>query len=101
VLALLIQSSANTTSPLTWQTPIFTLIPSDFILPSDYATLHLTLEDAASHRNGMPRHDYSYAGPGFSVRDVVRSLRYLPMTTEPRTLFQYCNMMYVAPFARC
>ncbi len=44
----------------------------------------------------MPRHDYSYGGPDFSVRDVVRSLRNLPMTAEPRTQFQYCNMMYIA-----
>jgi len=65
-------------------------------MPTDYATLHLTLEDAASHRTGMPRHDYSYGGPDFSVRDVVRTLRNLPMTAEPRTLFQYCNMMYIA-----
>ena len=65
-------------------------------MPTDYATLHLTLEDAASHRTGMPRHDYSYGGHGFSVRDVVRSLRSLPMTAEPRTAFQYSNMMYIA-----
>jgi len=95
-LALLISSSANTTSPLTWQTPISTLLPSDFVLPSDYATLHTTLEDAASHRTGMPRHDLSYGGPGSSVRDVVRSLRHLPMTAEPRTTWQYCNIMYTA-----
>jgi len=25
----------------------------------------------------------------------VRSLRYLPLTAEPRTKFQYCNIMFV------
>lgn len=43
----------------------------------------------------MPRHDFSYGGPNFTVRDAVRSLRYLPLTAEIRTKFQYCNLMYV------
>lgn len=31
-----------------------------------------------------------YATP----RDIVRNLRHLPMTAEPRIMFQYCNAMY-------
>ncbi|KAL8922714.1 MAG: hypothetical protein Q9208_005027 [Pyrenodesmia sp. 3 TL-2023] len=94
-LTLLIDDSANSSSPLSWTTPISSLIRSDFLLPDDYATLHTTLEDAASHRTGMPGHDSSYGGPNFSLRDVVRNLRNLPMTAEIRTSFQYCNMMYM------
>ncbi|KAL8748962.1 MAG: hypothetical protein Q9184_007003 [Pyrenodesmia sp. 2 TL-2023] len=94
-LALLIDDSANSSSPLSWTTPLSSLIRSDFLLPDDYATLHTTLEDAASHRTGMPGHDSSYGGPNFSLRDVVRNLRNLPMTAEIRTTFQYCNMMYM------
>ena len=93
-LALLISDSTNTTSPLSWRTPIASLIRDDFVLPEEYATSHVTLEDAASHRTGMPRHDASYGGPDFSIRDVVRSFRNLPMTREIRTEWQYCNMMY-------
>ncbi|KAI4205943.1 MAG: hypothetical protein LQ350_000128 [Teloschistes chrysophthalmus] len=95
VLAMLIEDSVNDTKPLTWRTPISSLIRDDFVLPDEYATAHVTLEDAASHRTGMPRHDSSYGGSGFGLRDVVRNLRNLPMTAEIRTRFQYCNMMYM------
>jgi CubicO group peptidase (beta-lactamase class C family) len=61
----------------------------------DYSTLHLTLEDAATHRTGLPRHDFAVQGGNQSVRDVVRSMRYLPLTQPLRTAFQYCNLMYV------
>ena len=94
-VSLLIDDSANSSNPLTWQTPVSSLIREDFVLPDDYYTSHVTLEDALSHRTGMPRHDISYGGPNFTIRDAVRSLRYLPLTAEIRTKFQYCNMMYV------
>ena len=44
----------------------------------------------------MPRHDLSLEGYRTTVRDVVRKLRHLPMTAEPRAKWQYCNMMYIA-----
>lgn len=78
-----------------WQTPITEIIPNDFVLEDDYSTLHLTLEDAATHRTGMPRHDFSILGDNQTVGDVVRSMRYLPLTEPLRTTFQYCNLMYV------
>lgn len=68
----------------------------DFVLADEYATVHATIEDALSHRTGMPRHDLSYGGANVTVRDVVQNLRHLPMTAEIRTMFQYCNMMYMA-----
>ena len=67
----------------------------DFVLDDEYATGHVTFEDALSHRSGMPRHDLSYGGPNTTVQDVVRNLRHLPTTAEIRTRFQYCNMMYI------
>jgi CubicO group peptidase (beta-lactamase class C family) len=81
-----------------WNTPISQLIREDFVLENEYATTHTTIEDALSHRSGMPRHDYSYGGEydghKGTPRDVVRSLRYLPLTAEPRIRFQYSNIMY-------
>ena len=67
----------------------------DFSLPDEYATLHATIEDAVSHRSGMPRHDLSLGGQNVTLQDVVRHLRHLPMTAEIRTKWQYCNMMYM------
>jgi CubicO group peptidase (beta-lactamase class C family) len=97
---LLIQdrsSSSDThrlTTPLTLQTPLSSLI--NFAVPDNSVTVHATLEDALSHRTGMPRHDLSYGGPGFTLSDMVRHMRYLPLTAELRQKFQYCNMMYSA-----
>ena len=43
----------------------------------------------------MPRHDLSLVGSNTTVRDGVRKLRHLQMTAEPRTKWQYCNLMYI------
>ncbi|KAI1411142.1 beta-lactamase/transpeptidase-like protein [Hypoxylon sp. FL1857] len=96
-------SSPENYSPLGWQTPISHLIKDDFVLLPEYEwpAAHLTLEDALSHRTGFPRHDKALAKkygpdqhPG-TVRDVVRSLRYLPMVSEPRVTWRYCNLMFM------
>lgn len=59
---------------------------------------HLTLEDAASHRTGMTRHDlsveYDEDDHENIVRDTVRNMRNLPVHIEPRTEFHYNNLMY-------
>ena len=78
-----------------WQTPITRIIPNDFVLEDNYSTLHLTLEDAATHCTGLPRHDLAMQGGLQTVREVVRSMRYLPLTEPLRTTFQYCNLMYI------
>ena len=82
-------------SHVRWQTPITQIIPEDFVLEDDYSTLHLTLEDAATHRTGFPRHDFAMRGGNQTVREVVRSMRYLSLTAPPRTTFQYSNIMYI------
>lgn len=47
----------------------------------------------------MARHDKASArevdGKQVTPRDVVRNLRNLPLTAEPRVTFYYCNLMYV------
>ena len=105
MLSLLIDPSASTNATLahiaqqlpslSWTSPISTFIHS-FVLSDPYATSHITLEDVASHRSGFPRHDSSYGGPGYETKEKLASrLRYLPLTAEPRTRFQYSNMMYM------
>ncbi len=95
-VSLLIDDSANSSERLFWQLPLAKVMREDFVLADAYATVHATIEDALSHRTGMPRHDLSYGRNNFTVRDAVRNLRQLPMTAEIRTRFQYCNMMYIA-----
>ena len=62
-------------------------------MADDYYTNRITLEDALSHRTGLPSHDYPLVTAS-SPRDAVRRLRYLDLTAEIRTTFQYCNIMY-------
>lgn len=78
-----------------WDTPIYQLIRDDFVLENDYATTHTTIEDALSHRTGLPGHDRSWGFPNGTVQSAIRNLRHLPMTAEPRTQYQYCNAMFV------
>ncbi|EFY88185.1 penicillin-binding protein, putative [Metarhizium acridum CQMa 102] len=65
-----------------WSTPISSIIRDDFVLQDEWATNHLALEDAASHRT-VPN------------RDLVRNLCNLPLTAPPRVIFHYCNLMYI------
>ena len=79
---------------LKWTTPINKLIREDFVLSDVHATTHTTIEDALSHRSGLAGHDLIYGRPGDTPSDVVARLRYLPLTREPRTTYQYCNVMF-------
>lgn len=80
---------------LSWASPISQFIRADFVLEDGHATTHTTIEDALSHRTGLPRHDLIYGVAADTPAAIVDRLRYLPMTAEPRTMFQYCNLMYV------
>ncbi|OAA70555.1 Beta-lactamase/transpeptidase-like protein [Cordyceps fumosorosea ARSEF 2679] len=105
VTAVLAQMIDNQTHPALsrgWQTPISSIIRDDFVLADDWATAHLTLEDAASHRTGLSGHidalpstlgnGVAPATPG----DITRLLRHLPLSHAPRTRWEYNNFMYVA-----
>jgi CubicO group peptidase (beta-lactamase class C family) len=78
-----------------WDTPVHSIIPDDFVLQDDWYTTHVTIEDALSHRSGLPRHDFTWAFNTASLRDAVRNLRHLPLTEPIRTKFQYCNLMFI------
>ncbi|KEQ62188.1 beta-lactamase/transpeptidase-like protein, partial [Aureobasidium melanogenum CBS 110374] len=82
---------------ISWSSSLSTLLPGNFALEDDYYTSHITLEDALSHRSGLPRHDLAYGwseGREPDALDVIRTMRHLPLTAEPRTKWQYCNLMY-------
>jgi CubicO group peptidase (beta-lactamase class C family) len=89
----LIQDSANSSSPLSLRSRIVDYIP--WKLSDEYVTGHATLEDALSHRTGLPRHDLSYGGPNFTIQNLIDSLPYLPVTREIRQEWQYCNIMFL------
>ncbi|KAL7951651.1 beta-lactamase/transpeptidase-like protein [Trichoderma barbatum] len=98
-LSALIHSGNYSALSQGWSTPISSIIRDDFVLQDEWATNHVTLDDAVSHRTGMARHDGSSVreidGRPATPRDVVRNLRNLPLTAEPRVTVYYCNLMYV------
>jgi CubicO group peptidase (beta-lactamase class C family) len=81
-----------------WQTPVSTLIPDDFVLPTQPLTDQVTLEDILSHRSGIPTHDESYLGVTAAhpdnARSLTRNLRNLPFSAQLRTKLQYSNIMF-------
>jgi CubicO group peptidase (beta-lactamase class C family) len=94
-MALLVDDNENFPQ-IQWDSLVHQLIPDDFVLADSYATNHVTIEDILSHRTGLPRHDLSYGNAQkATARDIVRSLRHLPLTAELRTKFQYNNIMFV------
>jgi CubicO group peptidase (beta-lactamase class C family) len=84
----------NNYTDLDWTSPIQEHLREDFVLEDEHATSHTTIEDALSHRTGLPRHDLMYGQQGDTPSSVVKRIRYLPITQPPRTVFQYCNIMF-------
>ncbi|UNI16491.1 hypothetical protein JDV02_002922 [Purpureocillium takamizusanense] len=97
-IAHLIDSKRYSSLELGWQTTISSLLRDEFMLQDEWATNHITLDDAVSHRTGLPSHDMSSIhiidGRSAVPKDIVRNLRNLA-TNEPRVEFEYCNLMYV------
>ena len=76
-----------------WETPVSSLMRDDFVLSDGWATEHITIRDAFSHRTGYAAHDF-VAWP--SPRAATRGLRYLPMSAEPRAKYMYSNQLVTA-----
>ncbi|KAJ5907916.1 beta-lactamase/transpeptidase-like protein [Penicillium taxi] len=77
MLAKLIEDPAI---KIRWDTPIRQLLPGDFTLLDKCAGDQITVEDALSHRTGLPSHDH--ASSRTSVRENVRQLAHLPLTAK-------------------
>jgi len=80
---------------LEWDKPVSGYIP-EFRLWDEYATLHATARDLASHRAGLPRHDFVWVNTPMDLPEIVRSLRFLEPNRELRAAYQYNNLMYMA-----
>ena len=93
-LLAVIEDSKNERRSITTKTKISSILKEDFVLPDAYATAHATIDDALTHRLGFPRHDISYASPGLTLRDTVRSLRHLSFH-ELRDETRYFNIGYM------
>ncbi len=76
-----------------WDEPVRTYLP-EFRLQDGYASEHATLRDLLSHRTGLPRHDLLWMGGQFNRQELMGRLRYLDMSKELRSAWQYSNLMY-------
>jgi len=81
---------------LDWERPLRDYVP-ELRLSDPVVTDRLTVVDLLSHRSGLPRHDMVWLGfPDRSRAELVRRLRFLPLSKDLRQAFQYCNLGYLA-----
>ena len=80
---------------LEWDRPLRDYVPG-VRLHDPFVSDRLTVVDLLSHRSGLPRHDLTWVGqPGRSRAEIVRRLRFLPLSRDLRQEFQYCNLGYL------
>jgi CubicO group peptidase (beta-lactamase class C family) len=80
---------------LEWDRPLRDYLP-DLRLHDSVVADRLSVVDLLSHRSGLPRHDLAWLShPGRSRADLVRRLRFLPLSKDLRQVFQYCNFGYL------
>lgn len=77
-----------------WDKPVRAYLP-DFQLYDEYSSEHLTPRDLVTHRSGLPRHDLMWYNSDFTRKQLYQRLRYLQPNKEPRTTFQYQNLMFM------
>jgi CubicO group peptidase (beta-lactamase class C family) len=81
---------------LEWERPLRDYVP-ELRLSDPMVSDRLTVVDLLSHRSGLPRHEMVWLGhPGRSRADLIRRLRFLPLSKDLRQAFQYCNLGYLA-----
>ena len=80
---------------LEWDRPLRDYVP-EVRLHDPFVSDRLTITDLLSHRSGLPRHELTWVGqPGRSRAEIVRALRFLPLSKDLRQQFQYCNLGYL------
>ncbi len=81
---------------LDWEQALRDYVPG-IRLNDPQVTDRLTIVDLLSHRSGLPRHEMVWVGhPDRSRAELVRRLRFLPLSRDLRQVFQYSNLGYLA-----
>jgi CubicO group peptidase (beta-lactamase class C family) len=65
-----------------------------FQLSDPLADREVRLRDLACHRTGLGRHDFLWYRSPWSQKEIIRRVRYLPLSQPFRTAFQYQSTMY-------
>ena len=79
---------------IAWDDPVTKYLPG-FTLYDPYVTRDLTIRDLLSHRSGLPRADWTWAGAAMSRKDLLARLRYIKPVWSFRSHFGYQNLMYM------
>ena len=80
---------------LEWDRPLRDYVPGVRLHDSSVSD-RVTITDLLSHRSGLPRHDLTWLGqPSRSRAEIVRCLRFLPLSRDLRQEYQYCNLGYL------
>ncbi len=77
-----------------WDTPVRQYLPA-FQLQDQVATERMTVRDLLTHRSGLARHDLVWYSSSFTRKQMVERLRYLEMSKDFRSTFQYNNLMFM------
>ena len=80
---------------ISWTDPVTRRLPG-FAMATPEATVATTIEDLLSHRTGLPGENVVFWGSDVPRTEVVRRIRFLPLSTPPRTVFEYQNLAFVA-----
>jgi CubicO group peptidase (beta-lactamase class C family) len=83
---------------LKWDDPVIDYIP-EFRLYNPYVTSVFSIRDLVTHRSGLGlgAGDLMFwpDSSDFSVKDIIRNLRYLKPVSGFRTKYDYDNLMYI------
>lgn len=77
-----------------WDKPVRNYLPT-FKLSDPIASEHMTPRDLLCHRSGLPRHDLMWYGSSLSRKEFFERLKYLELSKEFRSAWQYQNLMFM------
>lgn len=77
-----------------WDEPIQKAIP-EFAMVDEYAGRHLSIRDMASHRSGLPGHDFMREKIYGDRENLMRKLALLEPNAGFRERYQYNNHMFI------
>ena len=79
---------------LAWDEPIQKHIP-EFTMVDPYAGAHLSVRDMASHRSGLPGHDFLREKIAGDRETLMRKTAFLEPNVGFRSKYQYNNHMFI------
>ena len=79
---------------LDWDEPIKNHIP-EFTMVDEYAGAHLSARDLASHRSGLPGHDFLREKITGDRENLMRKTAFLEPNVGFRSKYQYNNHMFI------